>query len=57
MIVIGVILFLVGVVGCCGAVTGKSGLLNLYFVVVLIVVILEIVVIILGKSIALYYTF
>jgi len=48
MIVIGVILFLVGVVGCCGAVTGKSGLLNLYFVVVLIVVILEIVVIILG---------
>jgi len=36
------------VIGCCGAITGKSGLLNVYFIVVLIVVILEIVVIILG---------
>lgn len=48
MMVIGAVLFLVGVIGCCGAITGKSGLLNVYFIVVLIVVILEIVVIILG---------
>jgi len=48
MMVIGAVLFLVGVIGCCGAITGKSGLLNVYFVVVLIVVILEIVIIILG---------
>jgi len=48
MMIIGGILFLVGVIGCCGAVTGKSGLLNVYFAIVLIVVILEIVVIVLG---------
>ena len=49
MMVIGAVLFLVGVIGCCGAITGKSGLLNVYFIIVLIVVILEIVIIILGK--------
>lgn len=48
MMVIGAVLFLVGIIGCCGAITGKSGLLNIYFIVVLIVVILEIVIIILG---------
>jgi len=48
MMVIGAVLFIVGVIGCCGAITGKSGLLNVYFVIVLIVVILELVIIILG---------
>jgi len=48
MMVIGAVLFIVGVIGCCGAVTGKSGLLNVYFIIVLVVVILEIVVIVLG---------
>jgi hypothetical protein len=49
MMVIGAVLFIVGVIGCCGAITGKSGLLNVYFVIVLIVVILELVIIILGR--------
>jgi len=48
MIVIGVVLLIVGMVGCCGACTGKSGLLNFYFVVVFIVLILELVIIIVG---------
>jgi len=48
MMVIGGILFLVGTIGCCGAVTGKTGLLNVYFIIVLVVVILELVVIVLG---------
>ena len=53
MMVIGGVLFLVGVAGCFGAATGKSGLLNIYFVVVLVVLVLEIIVVVLGKL----YTF
>jgi len=48
MMVIGGVLFLVGVAGCFGAVTGKSGLLNIYFIVVLVVLVLEIIVVILA---------
>jgi len=48
MMVVGGILFLVGMVGCCGACSGKSGLLNFYFAILLIAVLLEIVVLILG---------
>lgn len=48
MMIIGGVLFVVGLIGCCGAVTGKAAVLNIYFVIVLIVVILEIVIIILG---------
>jgi len=48
MMAIGGVLFLFGFVGCLGACSGKSGLLNIYFIVVLICVILEIVVIILS---------
>lgn len=48
MLVLGGILLLVGLVGCLGAVTGKAGLLNVYFIVVLIVVILEVALIILA---------
>jgi len=46
--VIGGVLFLVGVAGCFGAATGKSGLLNIYFVVVLVVLVLEIIVVVLA---------
>jgi len=48
MLVIGAVLLLVGLIGCIGAISGKAGLLNLYFVAVLLVVIAEIVVIILA---------
>ena len=48
--VIGAVLFVVGLIGCCGAVSGKAAVLNIYFVIVLIVVILEIVIIVLGKQ-------
>lgn len=48
MMVIGGVLFLVGVAGCFGAATGKSGLLNIYFVVVLVVLVLEIIVVVLA---------
>jgi len=48
MMVVGGILFLVGMVGCCGACSGKSGLLNFYFAILLLAVLLEIVVLILG---------
>ena len=50
MMVIGAVLFVVGLIGCCGAVSGKAAVLNIYFVIVLIVVILEIVIIVLGKQ-------
>ena len=49
MMVIGGVLFLVGVAGCFGAATGKSGLLNIYFVVLFVVLVLEIIVVVLGK--------
>ncbi|XP_063676851.1 23 kDa integral membrane protein-like [Bolinopsis microptera] len=48
MMVIGGVLFLVGVAGCFGAATGKSGLLNIYFVVLLVVLVLEIIVVVLA---------
>ena len=49
MMVIGGVLLLVGMLGCCGACTGKTGLLNFYFIIVFLVVVLEIVIIVLGK--------
>lgn len=45
MLVLGGVLLLVGLVGCLGACTGKTGLLNCYFFVVMVVVILEIAII------------
>jgi len=42
MLVLGGLLLLVGLIGCLGACTGKTGLLNFYFIVVMVVVILEV---------------
>lgn len=48
MIVLGVLLLLIGLFGCCGAMTGNRGMLNIYFVFMLIIIVLEILVIIFG---------
>jgi len=48
MIVLGGLLLLIGLFGCCGAMTGNRGMLNIYFVFMLIIIVLEIVVIVLG---------
>jgi len=42
VMVLGAVLLLIGLVGCVGACTGKTGFLNVYFVVVLVIVVLEI---------------
>jgi len=44
LMVIGGILLVVGSVGCCGAISGKSGLLNIYITVVILTVIVEVAV-------------
>lgn len=44
LMVIGGILLVVGLVGCCGAISGKNGLLNIYIIVVVITVVVEVAV-------------
>lgn len=44
LMVIGGILLVVGLVGCCGAISGKHGLLNVYIIVVIITVVVEVAV-------------
>lgn len=48
MMVMGGILLVVGLVGCIGACSQKSGLLNIYFVVILVCVVAELIVLIYG---------
>jgi len=47
-IVLGGLLFLIGLFGCCGAMTGNRGMLNIYFVFIFFIIVLEIVVIVYG---------
>ena len=44
LMVIGGVLLVVGLVGCCGAISGKNGLLNIYIIVVVITVVVEVAV-------------
>jgi len=44
LMVIGGVLLVVGLVGCCGAISGKNGLLNIYIIVVVITVVIEVAV-------------
>ena len=49
MMIMGGILLVVGLVGCCGACSQKSGLLNVYFIVILVCVVAELIILIYGK--------